>query len=502
MGFRKFLFPAAVCLWSAVWIWIMRYHFLDDAFINLRHAELLAEKGFITFDGINRTDGISSLLGVGIVSFLYRWIHSVFVLKLTSCVYFAGLLFLFFRKWIQSFGAARILWAALILVSISLLGLRWLTDGMETSLVLLMAALFALEVNRTLENPAISPGRYFFFFVWAALLILLRIEFAFVILVSTASVVFSRETGFSGLLRQSHWALGAAAGFLTAYFLTGEFIPDPAIAKTIGHASFFHGFRAIGAALLGGVSFGAGLVICAVLSGFSAALTAVRRRRELFSVLAVNSLLLILYLVTSLRGQEVQGIRHVLWCFYFVIVWNIGALSRLSAGEDKTLRKAFIFFCLFLAAALPFELKPFLGIIQSRSESFLAMRREPLKMLAGMPGIAFDIGTAAYFSKAKICDMMGVVNGRGAARMTSEERLERCRNESPVFVFATAKQASYVMNGVDMEDWSVCSKYTFRNLRNFQLHYLFVSPKIAGGLCPNPLGQIRSKTIVLKDGAS
>ena len=66
----------------------MRYHFLDDAFINLRHAELLFEKGYITFDGVTRTDGISSLLGVTLWGLFLSLFGSVLVPKYLSVFFY------------------------------------------------------------------------------------------------------------------------------------------------------------------------------------------------------------------------------------------------------------------------------------------------------------------------------------------------------------------------------------------------------------------------------
>ena len=53
------------------------------------------------------------------------------------------------------------------------------------------------------------------------------------------------------------------------------------------------------------------------------------RQRKLLPLVAINSLALLVLLAIMLRGQVVQGIRHVLWCLFFLMSWNLQALGRL-----------------------------------------------------------------------------------------------------------------------------------------------------------------------------
>ena len=58
--------------------------------------------------------------------------------------------------------------------------MRWLTDGMETSLVILVVAGLALLAHRLAERPTDSAWRYAALMSGAAVLILFRIELAFI----------------------------------------------------------------------------------------------------------------------------------------------------------------------------------------------------------------------------------------------------------------------------------------------------------------------------------
>jgi hypothetical protein len=195
------------------------------------------------------------------------------------------------------------------------------------------------------------------------------------------------------------------------------------------------------------------------------------------------------------RGQFVQGIRHVLPTLVFMVAANaalIGAtdaralIARLLPSSGWRMPMTYA-----AAAVTGFafmtELAKFESIVDNRSAAFLAMRSLDLGALEGTTGIAWDVGHLMYFTKAQVCDVSGLVNGREAALAPESQRLETCLKRDVDFVFVTPENAAELieMSGTRFANWPVCGQYLFQNVSATAPHYLAVSPKRAAQICPH-----------------
>ena len=186
-------------VWTFYWIWFMRNHFLDDAFIHLRYADYLRQKHFLTYDGVHWSYGCSSLLYVTILAVLSALSSSPYLPKAVSVLFFVALTSVLFFKLVKTKGAAQLLWAALLLITLSPMGFRWLTDGMETSLVAFTSVTLTLMIFDYAMVLNGDSSRYIVGLILALLAVFLRIEFVFVVLLGSAAAwlfrLFSLDQG-------------------------------------------------------------------------------------------------------------------------------------------------------------------------------------------------------------------------------------------------------------------------------------------------------------------
>ena len=147
----------AIVGWIAGWIWFARYHLLDDALIHLRFADFLWRHGELTFDGVSSSYGTSSLLYVLILTPFRAVTDSPLLVKIVSSVFYVALLALVVAQAARTGGVQRALWASTALALASPMGVRWLTDGMETSLVALTSVALPLIAGRDGASTSTSP---------------------------------------------------------------------------------------------------------------------------------------------------------------------------------------------------------------------------------------------------------------------------------------------------------------------------------------------------------
>jgi hypothetical protein len=191
----------------------------------------------------------------------------------------------------------------------------------------------------------------------------------------------------------------------------------------------------------------------------------------------------------------VQGIRHVLPAMIFMVAGNTALLAAAApAAAGHSWMRAFPAARLaaaglaVYAAVIGLEFTRFHAIVDGRSEAFLQMREMHLEELEGESGIAWDVGHLMYFTKADVCDVSGLINGRRAASRPESARLEECLKRDVEFVFVTPENAAALIgkSGARFADWPVCGYYVFRNVRDTAPHILAVAPERAPQICPQP----------------
>jgi hypothetical protein len=111
------------------------------------------------------------------------------------------------------------------------------------------------------------------------------------------------------------------------------------------------------------------------------------------------------------------------------------------------------------------------------------MKEDIAASLQSHLGVAGDVGYLSYFSRSKVCDLSGLVNGRVTARMSAEQRVQNCAAQNPDFALLNSSQADGLGADLNVSTWKVCGEYDFGNLRDPDRHYLLVAPELAASTC-------------------
>jgi hypothetical protein len=428
-------------------------------------------------------------------------VSSVFHLLL-----FGGLVWAFPRS-LRS--APKLAWGfALLLLAVLVtpMAVRWLDDGMETSLTLCLVALIAFSISRLCHSATVSNRSVVWLFVLGFVATLTRVEYLLLLGVASLTLFFARlslpevaaQHGLSARLRLAARCAVPLLGSLLAagliFYTMHALVPDTAIAKSEGLGSWLGVLRATSTVLVSSLSFGVLLFLFWALTAVAAI---AYKRRITLPVLLANSLFPVTLALASLRGQQVQGIRYFVWTLLFPILWNILEL-RWSALEParstaRVLRLATYGLVGVLIVLFPIESKLLYGLFRARSQSLAEFRAQHLERLSSMKLAAFDVGYIGYFTESQLCDMAGLVNGRARASLSFHERVKLCAAEHPQYAFVSRFSLGDLNNSLDLKGWSICSVYDFANLRASDLHYLIASPEATPAVCaaagnsPQPL---------------
>jgi hypothetical protein len=497
---RRWIVTTLLAIWLVVWVFVAWGANQDDAFIHLRYATFLHRTGFITYDGVHASYGTSSLLYVGLLSVLTAVTSSPLLPHAVSAT-FHIFLFLFVASWVlrPSVSAKTTgLFLVLLLLLTAPSAVRWLEDGMETSLVMFLVAIVVFHLFQQSKRFTPPPGDVFTSVLLGFLLVLLRTELV-LLSVFASSILMLSDAGvrdsdwFARLLhalpRRVHYAVGSifAAAFIR--FTMGSFLPDTAMAKSDGIRVFFptilNGFHVIGGALL----FGVGIFLLWVLSAVLA--LRIGGPRQLATLLA-NALFPLLLFLAALRGQKIQGVRYLIWAIFFSVCWNLFELARvralaateLSPAVERSNRAIAVACVALCMLALGLDARVSYRTLRTRVHTFRAFNGQNLAAaLPGELGIAGDVGYISYFTHDTICDTNGLVNGRAFAALTDRQRVAHCVASHPAFLFVLADQAKSFARSIDLTGWKVCGVYDFGNTGNPDRHYLIVRPDRAAATC-------------------
>jgi hypothetical protein len=447
--------------WAAVLTLAARHAMLDDALIHLRYASVLHDRHFISYDGIHRSYGTSSLLYVALLALFRTLTISPLLPKVVSVVAYAALLSI--ACWLSGKNRMAV---ALTIVLVSPMAVRWLTDGMETSLVCVFSVALPILLHRR-AHPALLA-------VLAAATCVLRVELGLLVGIGVLLMLVLGER-----VRAASLCLGAALGYFLVTVLMGHLLPDTAVAKA--GLSCLTVFKTAVFETVASLSFGCGAVLLWVLSAISAWRT---DRRQAF---IANLAFPVLILLAVARGQQIHGIRYLIWPLLFSITWNVLTARNGRPVLGSRLKFAAI---ALVAVAWAFELPIALRIDRGRSRTFIEMRGSHLDRLRG-EGLAGDVGFIGYFSQAPICDTNGLINGRVAAAMTVDRRTEACMARRPWFMFATDQQIGSLdrLHLFHPSDWLKCGSVTFQNVNSEDRHWLFVRRSEYPAGCPTRLPQ-------------
>jgi hypothetical protein len=493
-----------IATWLAYWLISGRYAMLDDCFIHLRYADFLLKTHTITYDGVHRSFGTSSPLYVTVLALLRPLFRGPLLPKGLSVCFYLGLICLLVTKCMRQGQStvARILLILLIFCFASPMGIRWLTDGMETPFHILFVVLLALLVDREMQRETISLPRTAVLILFGFLMTTLRIESASLLFLVSLAIFLSRaasgsSTKVSVALRSLPLGLGSVLAMLTIRLTLGYFLPDTALAKT-GAASL----KPLGESahlLLSSLTLGIGVFVLWLLSAalLLRGIALARTQAPPRSVIVVcNAILPLTIVLACLRGQFVQGIRYLLGCMVFSTLWNILQiehidLAKLSHSRERTLNTlrthpwpALTLASLLLLALLPVEVHFVRPTLKGRGATFTELRATPLSLLRNDRIMSADVGYVGYFSGADLCDVEGLVDGRAFAAKTKPERIRACATSSPDVLFLNDFQLAEAGAFTDLSQWSVCRTYDFAGVTINDRHYLMVPQSRAASMCP------------------
>lgn len=478
----------------------------DDAFIHLRYADNLFQTHLITYDGVHPNYGASSLLYVYLLSFLRTFTATPDLPRIvSSCVHvllIAGLVFLFLRAIPREAHLARLLGLITLVIFVAPSAVRWLDDGMETGLALCFVAMLCWFTYRQSTTPATTGLQYLAFVILGFFTVLLRTELILLCGLSFAIIAWSRffasedkaqsNQRLHALLGSSHLLLGGVLAIAFIRLKMHVFLPDTALAKSDGTASWYIASYVTAKVLAGALSFGVGVFLLWLLTIF----LLLRAGRFSITALFANLAFPVLFALAAMRGQQIQGARYFVWTFFFSILWNVLQLSCVPPGDRVQTQSTSFTYCCFLALvllALPFESRMLYPMLRGRAHLLKQFEGNHLENLQGKRGIALDIGLIGYFSRADICDMAGLVNGRDKARQTTQQRLVSCVATHPDFIFLDLGGIGYVANYLPINDWQVCSQYDFENVYQSNRHYLIVPRTTAPEVCKSIANTVPSE---------
>ncbi|MGD0648350.1 MAG: hypothetical protein ABR971_10185 [Acidobacteriaceae bacterium] len=500
-----------LAVWLLVWLRISWPAVQDDAFIHLRYAVNLLREHMISYDGVHPDYGTSSLLYVWLLAGLRTLFESPELPRAVSSVFhvtlFAGLAWAFPRA-LRS--APRLAWT-LALLSLTILvmpmAVRWLDDGMETSLTLCLVSLLVFAISRLGHSRDFSRRSFAWLFTLGLVATLARIEFLLLMTVASVTLFFARyesapPDGLRARLRMVASSTAPLFGSVVAagviYLGMHALIPDTAIAKADARAPWMSTLHATISVFVSAMSVGAILLLFWLLT---AAAVVVYKRRVSLSMLAANSPFPVVMALAIQRGQQVQGVRYFVWTLIFPILWNILEL-RWSETEPRPLPAHLLRFAAYAVVCLLVITAPIESILlyrefRAREHSLAQFRTQHLERLSSLKLVAFDVGYIGYFTQSPLCDMAGLVNGRASAALPFEDRVKACAAEHPQYAFVSGFSLWELGNSLDLKGWSVCSEYDFANLRAPDLHYLIASPAATPEVCRAAGGSSRPLETIL-----
>jgi len=394
----------------------------------------------------------------------------------------------------------------LLTILVMPMAVRWLDDGMETSLTLCLIALLAFCLSRLGHSETLSKRSWAWLFFLGLVATLSRVEYLLLMAVASSALFFARSesfkpTGLSARLRLVAACAAPLLGSLLAaaviYRSMHALVPDTAIAKAEAQAPWLATMHATSDVFLSAMSLGIILLLFWLLT---AAAVIVYKRRVSLSLLAANSPFPIVLALAVQRGQAVQGVRYFIWTLVFPILWNILELRWSAAASGRSAERLLRFasygvVCLLLVA-LPIESILLSREFREREEALAQFRAQHLERLSAMKLVAYDIGYIGYFSESPLCDMAGLVNGRASAGLPFQDRVKACALEHPQYAFVSSSSLWELSNYLDLKGWSVCTTYDFANLRAPDVHYLIASPAATAQVCaaagsaPRPLKSV------------
>lgn len=465
---------ALAVLAGTIEVVVARGFLLDDALIHVRTAGLLLQAGFPTADGVTRSFADSSPLYLLLIAAGLALGASFTLTKMLSLAGFGALVALLaVAAWRERHPLAQGIVVALLVLVLSPFGVKWLTDGMETSLAVLLVLLLANALDDERHRP-VAAG------LVALLCVLLRPE-----LVALVAVVVVGQLVRSNRRLAFATVAGGLAAVAALYGVFGSLWSDAAMAKlryAYSPAEFLE--------LLASVAAGAGLLGVGLALAWLALVAITLRAWRADPALLLGELSLLPVLVAiAVRGEAVEGIRPLLPFLAFALACGVALVRRCVPAIPLRARRLLPLAAVAIGA-WTIDAFAFDRIVSVQARSMEAMRTRDWSALHGHTGVAWDVGYLAYFTNAPVCDAQGLIDGPEFAQLTLPERLRQCAKVAD-FAFVDPARFQILTTALDMSGWRVCGRFDFAHRRGPVNVYLIVAPGLAhGSLCPDSAPRI------------
>jgi hypothetical protein len=180
------------------------------------------------------------------------------------------------------------------------------------------------------------------------------------------------------------------------------------------------------------------------------------------------------------------------WTLLFSVLWNILELGAAIPDnprieQDAPARVLTYALLALILLAQPLEISLVYPILHDRAKLMAMIPGRHLDVLQGKLGVAADVGIIGYFTKANICDLNGLIDGREFARLTPQQRLTACAAQKPDFLYLDRSELGTFSGFMPLGNWQICGEYEMTGLRYKDMHYLIVPPSTAEHICRETL---------------
>lgn len=380
--------------------YVFRNDIRDDTYITLRYSDNLLKFGIVEYNFGEPSYGCSAPGYMVILSVLERMVGRENMPKtakiFTILCHLASLLAVYFALLRLGNTKNAFLFLLLILfVFLSPSAFRWQQDGMETSLLVLVACLlaiilFAFSSISNLNKPLL----YLLGSLTCSFGIFIRPDFVLVCLPAIL-FFFSRSSD-----RGTALVLMCVAPLVLFYSYFGSVLPDTAIAKSLG----FQGLGWIKSAFEALLTVNPGLIILPIVG-------LIFMRNKYFFILSIFPLFALI-LLGLLRGQIIHGAR------YFIVPLTFCSVS-ICLGCFKEIGVKSMVLVMAISITHTVIIAPFVyKAAQKPFFDFGGISPEDVVL-------ADDIGQIGWFTRCRIIDHAGLVHGPAIAKLRGIQRLER-----------------------------------------------------------------------------
>lgn len=414
-------------------------HCLDDAFIHLRYAELLVSTGKIQFNVGQPGYGTSSPMFLYMLAALLKLgLTSIWLPKVLSVLFYALLIHQVWTLGQHTKGwVSDAIWIILLLLVMPMSS-RWLSNGMETSLVAWLAVYAGCLLVKGVPDLRTALC---WSFAWSVACIT-RPEFlALALLAGACSLLTMRGT--ERLRAVGSLALAMGLALLQYLWVFGHVSPDTAIAKSAGFSAI-HGFTSMLGVLMTTIGTFASSTTLGVAMGLMLVWTVwclmTQRPLSVRLALSLAAFFGLMFMIAA-RGQAIQGVRYFVFIVFFMLPLVAQETRVTPKKENKSngiaTPKAWAVVAVLMLVSDALLCWP---VMKGRSETTVKFIHQDLSAARDLNCVGYDIGYVSYFTGCRMHDMAGLVNGRSVALLSAEDRISRLKTTQFEYVFANDGQ--------------------------------------------------------------